>query len=475
MSAPRQPVPFRRQPAAPSHAEWLKAFWNRAYKENITGLSGMVAYNLMLAIFPFALLVLFIFGQIVDSPEIEESVIADIQRLFPNIEQEALENAIDRVRSSSTTIGVAAIVGGLWIGASFWGAMDTAFCRIYHVECRSWVEQKRFAFVMLAALTLLLAASVAVPAVESAALSSAEDLPLGLDELSAVRVAIVVIGGRPDLLRDVRKPRQSGHRRVPPRPQLGRPLRHQRRDDRLRAREHGCAGLDAGAVRRLRRVRVRPSRTTPRWCRPSSSETCPFAKPPSRESATSPDSPKSEVGLTTKPFYVKSDDPYKAGIPGANFTFTVSYGDPQPVAVIAKRSLGAVTAKWKVNGGPVQSAPTQEWTGERYTPAGVYYHQVRGVVTGTKPGDKVEVWFEGGGQRSESFTYSMALDTGRKVLVVAAEDYTGPHRSSKPMPQVRRHYLDALTANGIDADVYDVDARAGCSRTRWGCSATTGR
>jgi membrane protein len=174
---------------------WLRAFWNRAYKENITGLSGMVAYNLMLAVFPFALLVLFVFGQVVDSPEIEESVIIDIQRLFPNIEQGALMNAIDRVRDSSTTIGIAAVLGGLWIGASFWGAMDTAFCRIYHVECRGWVEQKRFSFVMLAALTLLLAASVAVPIVESAALSGAEDLPWGLDDLGVIRVGIVVAGG----------------------------------------------------------------------------------------------------------------------------------------------------------------------------------------------------------------------------------------------------------------------------------------
>jgi membrane protein len=155
----------------------------------------MVAYNLVLAIFPFALLVLFVFGQIVDSPEIEESVIIDLQRLFPNIEQDALANAIGRVRSSSTTIGVAAVVGGIWIGASFWGAMDTAFCRIYHVECRSWVEQKRFSLVMLAALTLLLAASVAVPAVESAVLSGTEDLPWRLDDFGAIRTAIVVAGG----------------------------------------------------------------------------------------------------------------------------------------------------------------------------------------------------------------------------------------------------------------------------------------
>jgi membrane protein len=190
------PLPGRRRERRrPWRSPWLQAFWNRAYKENITGLSGMVAYNLMLAVFPFALLVLFIFGQLVDSPEIEESVISDIQRLFPNIEQDALSNAIDRVRDSSTTIGLAAVLGGLWIGASFWGAMDTAFCRIYHVECRGWVEQKRFSFVMLAALTLLLAASVAVPAVESAALSSAEDLPLGLSDIGPTRTIVLVIGG----------------------------------------------------------------------------------------------------------------------------------------------------------------------------------------------------------------------------------------------------------------------------------------
>ena len=175
--------------------DWTRGFWNRAYKENITGLAGMVAYNLMLAVFPFALLVLFIFGQVVNSGNIEQSVILDIQRLFPNIEQATLQDAIDRVRASSTTIGIAAVVGGIWIGASFWGAMDTAFCRIYHVQCRSWIEQKRFSLVMLLGLLLLLLASVTVPTVESAVLSSAEDLPFGLSDFGATRTLIVVVGG----------------------------------------------------------------------------------------------------------------------------------------------------------------------------------------------------------------------------------------------------------------------------------------
>ena len=81
--------------------------------------------------------------------------------------------------------------------------------------------------------------------------------------------------------------------------------------------------------------------------------------------------------------------------------------------VNAKRELGTVTMHWRVNGGAEQTAPTGEWKGgERYGERGdVYYHRLRGEVTGTKPGDEVKVWFEGGGKKSQSFTYTQALET----------------------------------------------------------------
>jgi YihY family inner membrane protein len=163
---------------------YLRAFWHRAYRENVTGLAAMVAFNLVLALFPFALLCLFIFGQVLQSTDIETSVIEDVQRLFPAIEQDSVQRALDRIRDSSATIGVAAAVGAIWIGASFWGAMDTAFCRIYHVECRGWVQQKRFALVMLLVVTLLLAASVVIPVAEGLLVAGAEDAPFGLSEIS---------------------------------------------------------------------------------------------------------------------------------------------------------------------------------------------------------------------------------------------------------------------------------------------------
>jgi membrane protein len=171
---------------------WLSAFWHRAYVENITGMAAMVAYNLALALFPFALLVLFIFGQVVGTGDLQDTVIDDLQGIFPAVEGDAVESAVDRIRSSSTTIGVAAAIGAIWIGASFWGAMDTAFCRIYHVECRSWMAQKRFALVMLLVVTLFLAASAVVPLAERLATSSADDLPFGLDRVQGIRSVAVL-------------------------------------------------------------------------------------------------------------------------------------------------------------------------------------------------------------------------------------------------------------------------------------------
>jgi membrane protein len=172
---------------------YLRAFWHRAYQENITGLAGMVAYNLFLALFPFALLVLFIFGRVIQSSSVEESVISDLQRLFPAVELNTLRNTLDNIRDSSTTIGLAAAIGAIWIGTSFWGAMDTAFCRIYHVQCRGWLEQKRFALLMLLVVMLFLAASVIVPTLEHLVVSSAGDLPFGLSRIHGIASALLLI------------------------------------------------------------------------------------------------------------------------------------------------------------------------------------------------------------------------------------------------------------------------------------------
>src|SRR5919107_3893677 len=127
----------------------LAAFWRKSYEDNVTGMAAMVAYNLILSVFPLALVGLFVAGRILASEDVEASVVEDLQQLFPAAAESTLLDGLRRVQDSSTTVGIVAIVAATWFSSSFWGALDTAFCRIYHRECRSWVRQKIFGLGML--------------------------------------------------------------------------------------------------------------------------------------------------------------------------------------------------------------------------------------------------------------------------------------------------------------------------------------
>jgi membrane protein len=173
----------------------LAHFWRKAYQDNVTGMAAMVAYNLMLSVVPLALVALFVAGRILSSEDVEASVVQDLERLFPDATEGTLVDGLRRVRESSTTVGVVAIVAATWFSASFWGALDTAFCRIYQRECRSWVRQKAFGLGMLTVVLLFFVASVSIPALQGLVIRGSEDLPLGLGEVRGLVYGITLAGG----------------------------------------------------------------------------------------------------------------------------------------------------------------------------------------------------------------------------------------------------------------------------------------
>jgi membrane protein len=173
----------------------VKAFYWKAFDDNLTGLSAMVAYNLLLSILPLALLALFVAGTVLRSGSIEQSVLEDLQRLFPEATETTLTDLLNGLQDFSTRLGIAALVASVWIGSSFWGALDTAFCRIYDMECRSWAQQKRFALAMLGVVLLFLLATVAVPTLQSVLVSGAESLPFGLSDVPGLVFAVTLVAG----------------------------------------------------------------------------------------------------------------------------------------------------------------------------------------------------------------------------------------------------------------------------------------
>jgi YihY family inner membrane protein len=173
----------------------VASFWRKGYEDNLTGMAAMVAYNMLLSVFPLALVALFVAGRILSSQDVEASVVADLQRLFPAAAEHTLVDGLRRLRESSTTVGIVAVVAATWFSSSFWGALDTAFCRIYHRECRSWVRQKVFALGMLAVVLLFFVASVSIPALQGVAFRGAHDLPFGLGDVQGIVYALSLAAG----------------------------------------------------------------------------------------------------------------------------------------------------------------------------------------------------------------------------------------------------------------------------------------
>jgi YihY family inner membrane protein len=173
----------------------VAAFWRKAYEDNLTGLASMVAYSLLLSIFPLALIALFVAGRVLRSPELADSVIADAQRIFPDAARSTIAEGVRKLEHASTTVGLVALVSSLWVGASFWGALDTAFCRIYRLPCRTWVRQKLFGLGMLVVVLVFIAASVAVPALQAVLVNGTQHLPFGLDKVRGLVYWVSVAAG----------------------------------------------------------------------------------------------------------------------------------------------------------------------------------------------------------------------------------------------------------------------------------------
>jgi YihY family inner membrane protein len=168
----------------------IRRFWRIAYEANITGLASMIAYNMLLGIIPVALLGLFIAGQVLSSHAVQHSVLQDLQEVFPGTAEHTLDSLLDQVRSSTTSTGVLALVASLWLGSSFWGALDTAFDKIYHGPSRGWLKQKRFAISMLFVVLLFMVSTVSIPTVQSLLRAGANRLPFDL-----AHVAVLIYAG----------------------------------------------------------------------------------------------------------------------------------------------------------------------------------------------------------------------------------------------------------------------------------------
>lgn len=159
--------------------------------------------------------------------------------------------------------------------------------------------------------------------------------------------------------------------------------------------------------------------------------------------------------------------------------FDVSYGAPQVVEATVRKELGPAFITFNVVGQNTTSTIRMEAApaGERYNEVkGYYFERRRATIPATigtravQAGDIVNVVVKAGGLQQE-FRYRVeatadpvtAGQTAKKrVLVVAAEDYTGKSPNVKSgydtAPRYLQQHVAALTAAGYEVETFNIDA-----------------
>ena len=95
----------------------------------------------------------------------------------------------------------------------------------------------------------------------------------------------------------------------------------------------------------------------------------------------------------------RSDEPYKAGLP-TRTSRSALLRRSAAGAVLASRCLGAVTLRFRVNGGRAERADDGVARGRALRPGRPLLPPMTGTVTGTRRATRSKVWFEGGGATS---------------------------------------------------------------------------
>ncbi len=90
-----------------------------------------LAYTSLIALLPGLLLMVSVFGLLIDDPAVRAQLVAAIAEAVPPIEEFA-RAALDTVSAGAVPISIIAVVGLLWGSSRFYAALDYAFTRIFN-------------------------------------------------------------------------------------------------------------------------------------------------------------------------------------------------------------------------------------------------------------------------------------------------------------------------------------------------------
>lgn len=141
---------------------FIKRLVTKSNNDWILNLASVIAFNLLMAMLPIAILLIALLGVFLQNPAIESTVITNIDRLFPGLtgQQNAINLAIQSLKNVSTPLLIFAILLSLYLGSRLFVATAESFAIIYRLHTRPFIRQNLIAIGLLVLFVLLIPALV---------------------------------------------------------------------------------------------------------------------------------------------------------------------------------------------------------------------------------------------------------------------------------------------------------------------------
>ncbi|HJU73164.1 MAG TPA: YihY/virulence factor BrkB family protein [Gemmatimonadaceae bacterium] len=184
---------------------YIRHVWDVSNSDNIIFLAAAIAFNILLAALPFALLVLWILADLLGLPPDESAaaVRAFVEGFLPNVATGAspLHDFVSDALRLRTKVGIFGVIGYLWFSTRLWGTLRSALAEVFDVEKeRGIVSGKLFDLRVTVLASLLLVAYTTLNAYlalsrswRAAALGLRDDIIEPIEYALGLAVAFVVV------------------------------------------------------------------------------------------------------------------------------------------------------------------------------------------------------------------------------------------------------------------------------------------
>jgi len=159
----------------------LQQFWTKFNNDWAMNLSGMLAYNLLMAMLPIAIALLSILGLILGrlDPTGYTNLVHNIQGILPaQVSTDTIKSITNQLKNDAGFIGLIAILLAIWNGSRLFVNIEGCFGFIYHLRPRPFLQQNLVAVGMLLLFIVLIPVMVLASLGPAFVLSILKNTPL---------------------------------------------------------------------------------------------------------------------------------------------------------------------------------------------------------------------------------------------------------------------------------------------------------